>query len=46
MRGMQQQLGNWGAISASACRNRETKKNLCQKSFADNKSSKTAGVEE
>ena len=29
MRGMQQQLGNWGTISAFACRHRETKKNLC-----------------
>ena len=30
MRGMQQQLGNLGTISAFACRHRETKKNLCQ----------------
>jgi len=27
MRGMKQQLGNWGTISAFACRHRETKKN-------------------
>ena len=30
MRGMQQQLGNWGTISAFAYRHRETKKNLCR----------------
>ena len=30
MRGMQQQLGNLGTISALACRHRETKKNLCR----------------
>ena len=30
MRGMQQQLGNWGTISAFACRHKETKKNLCR----------------
>ena len=30
MRGMQQQLGNLGTISAFACRHRETKKNLCR----------------
>ena len=30
MIGMQQQLGNWGTISAFACRHRETKKNLCR----------------
>ena len=30
MRGMQQQLGNWGTISAFAYRQRETKKNLCR----------------
>ena len=30
MRGMQQQLGNWGTISAFACRHRETKKNMCR----------------
>ena len=30
MRGMQQQLGNWGTISAFACRHTETKKNLCR----------------
>ena len=26
MRGMSQQLGNWGTISAFVCRHRETKK--------------------
>ena len=30
MRGMQQQLGNLGTISAFACRHRETKKNMCR----------------
>ena len=30
MRGMQQQLGNLGTISAFACRHRENKKNLCR----------------
>ena len=29
MRGMYQQLGNLGTISAFACRHRETEKNLC-----------------
>ena len=29
MRGMQQQLGNWGTITEFASRHRETKKNLC-----------------
>ena len=30
MRGMQQQLGNLGTISAFACTHRENKENLCR----------------